>query len=76
MVENKLVIKGCQPVKLQHVLTEQPFISGHVSFAESDEASLDYQNMEAKQKEYKKGLSQQKIDKKGKQRVQKKPAKI
>ena len=54
--ENILVVSGCH-LELWHILSEsdniiitlEPFIGGHVSFASSDEASPDDQSLKGKQ---------------------------
>ena len=49
LLESHLVVEGCHPLEPRHVLREQdniiitlqPFIYGHISFAETEEDLLD-----------------------------------
>ena len=81
--EPNLVISGCQPVELRHVLSEsdnmiltlEPFIGGRVSFATSDEASSDDQNLKGKQVASPIPAASRPKAKKHKQPIQNKPVK-
>ena len=56
--KGRLVVEGFHPLEVHHVLREQdniiitlqPFISGHISFAETEEDSLDDDTEGVKQK--------------------------